>query len=107
VSGKWLAVSSSWDGTLKVWDLKNGLELRTLVGHNQRVNSVIVTHHEDLIISISADTTFKVWNIQTGQIITSFTGEAELISCSFSEISKIIIVGDVLGNLYFLQLEIL
>jgi len=56
VSGKWLAVSSSWDGTLKVWDLKNGLELRTLVGHNQRVNSVIVTHHEDLIISISAKT---------------------------------------------------
>jgi len=37
------AVSASGDRTLRVWNLANGHELRTLTGHTSHVSAVAVT----------------------------------------------------------------
>ena len=50
-------VSASADKTLKVWDLDTGIEIRTLAGHSDRVNSVAVTPDGRRAIYASADRT--------------------------------------------------
>jgi WD40 repeat protein len=50
-----LAVSASWDNTLKVWDLASSQELRTLEGHNNAVTSVALTIDGRLAVSASLE----------------------------------------------------
>ena len=47
------AVSASWDGTLKVWDLETGGVLRTLEGHTGSVTGVAVTADGKRAVSAS------------------------------------------------------
>lgn len=59
-------VSASWDHTLKVWDIVNRRELRTLMGHTSFVTAVAVMPDGRQVISASLDNTLKVWDLSTG-----------------------------------------
>jgi WD40 repeat protein len=61
-----LAVSASGDGTLKVWDLATGSEMRSLAGHTDPVKGVAVSENGKLAISASEDWTLKVWEVASG-----------------------------------------
>jgi len=67
-------VSASYDNTLKVWDIKNGEELRTLRGHTNEVNAVAVTSDGRCAISASGDSTLKVWDIESGEELRTLKG---------------------------------
>ena len=54
------------DTTLKVWDLENGGELRTLAGHSDWVTGVAVSPDGRRAVSASDDKTLKVWDLETG-----------------------------------------
>jgi WD40 repeat protein len=56
------AVSASWDGTLKVWDLETGCELRSFAGHSSPVTCVAVCPDGRRAVSAFADSTLKVWD---------------------------------------------
>jgi WD40 repeat protein len=60
------AVSASDDHTLKVWDLKRGVEVRCLTGHSDWVRAVAVIPNTSRVISASDDHTLRIWNIETG-----------------------------------------
>ncbi len=64
-----LCVSSSWDGRLFVWDVKEAKSLRTLEGHAKPVTRVWVTSDGRRAISASHDDTLKVWDLETGKLI--------------------------------------
>ncbi len=68
------AISASADGTLRVWDLKNGQSLRTLQGHTAPVNAVTVTPDGQQAVSASADGTLRVWDLKSGQSLTTLEG---------------------------------
>mmetsp|Transcript_7084 Transcript_7084/g.6335 ORF Transcript_7084/g.6335 Transcript_7084/m.6335 type:complete len:166 (-) Transcript_7084:1052-1549(-) len=55
-------LSSSWDKTLRLWDLRTGKTSRTFVGHTKEVHSVCFSNDYRQIISSGADRTFKLWN---------------------------------------------
>jgi WD40 repeat protein len=55
-----LAVSASWDKTLKVWDVVSGRELHTLAGHTKGINAIVLTADGRLAVSASDDHTVKV-----------------------------------------------
>jgi WD40 repeat protein len=59
-------VSTSWDDTLKVWDVRTGDERRTLRGHTDEVEGCAISPAGDYIVSASSDHTLKIWNAQTG-----------------------------------------
>ena len=61
-------------GTLKVWDLGTGRELRTLTGHTGGVNAVAVTPDGKQAVSGSNDNTLKVWDLGTGRELRTLTG---------------------------------
>jgi WD40 repeat protein len=56
------ALSSSWDHTLRLWDLNNGATTRRFVGHSSDVLSVSFSADNRQIVSGSRDKTIKVWN---------------------------------------------
>merc|ERR1712149_80315 len=82
------ALSGSWDGTLRLWDLNTGLTTRRFVGHDKDVLSVAFSADNRRIVSGSRDKTIKLWNT-LGEckytILSDGEGHGEWVSCvSFS-----------------------
>jgi WD40 repeat protein len=51
------ALSCSWDGELRIWDLSTGTTTRRFVGHNEDVLSVAFSFDNRQIVSVSRDRT--------------------------------------------------
>jgi WD40 repeat protein len=58
--------SAGWDGTIKLWDVKSGRELRSLVGHAGGIYRAVFSSDGEQIASASRDGTVKIWNTKTG-----------------------------------------
>ncbi|XP_004408806.1 PREDICTED: WD repeat-containing protein 5-like [Odobenus rosmarus divergens] len=56
------ALSGSWDGTLRLWDLTTGTTTRRFVGHTKDVLSVAFSSDNWQTVSGSRDKTIKLWN---------------------------------------------
>ncbi|KAI3944901.1 hypothetical protein MKW92_041131 [Papaver armeniacum] len=56
------ALSGSWDGELRLWDLNTGVATRRFVGHTKDVLSVAFSSDDSQIVSASRDRSIKVWD---------------------------------------------
>jgi guanine nucleotide-binding protein subunit beta-2-like 1 protein len=56
------ALSGSWDGELRLWDLNSGATTRRFVGHSKDVLSVAFSADNRQIVSASRDRSIKLWN---------------------------------------------
>jgi guanine nucleotide-binding protein subunit beta-2-like 1 protein len=61
MDGKY-ALTGSWDGTLRLWDLTTGNTTVTFVGHKKDVLSVAFSVDNRQIVSGSRDKTINLWN---------------------------------------------
>nr|UXY87492.1 guanine nucleotide-binding protein beta SU like protein [Cryptomonas sp.] len=55
-------ISSSWDKTLKLWDITQGKILKNFLGHKKDVLSVGFSNDNRQIVSCSRDNSIKIWN---------------------------------------------
>lgn len=62
-----LLVSGSWDGTMKLWDVASGRELRTLAGHGWGIYKAFFSPDGRRLASSSRDATVKLWDVRTGR----------------------------------------
>ena len=76
--GKYLATGHV-DGIIRLWDLSNSQQIKTLKGHTSGVNSVCFNPHDETIVSSSDDKTVRIWNINTGQCLKIFRGHLGFI----------------------------
>ncbi len=67
-------VSASEDGTLRVWDMADGVELRTLTAHSNCVNIITLTPDGAHLLSGSDDATIKVWDIRSWRVLRTLEG---------------------------------
>jgi len=76
------ALSGSWDGTLRLWDLNSGNTTRRFIGHTKDVLSVAFSADNRQIVSGSRDKSIKLWNT-LGQCKYTITedGHKEWVSC--------------------------
>jgi WD40 repeat protein len=76
------ALSSSWDKTLRLWELSTGATTRRFVGHTNDVLSVSFSADNRQIVSGSRDRTIKLWNT-LGDCKYTITdkGHTEWVSC--------------------------
>jgi dipeptidyl aminopeptidase/acylaminoacyl peptidase len=73
-------VSTSYDGTVKVWDVESGRELHTLSGHGNWVNSAAFSPDGRRIVSASGDKTVKVWDTESGPVLHTLSGHRDIVT---------------------------
>ncbi|XP_073039112.1 uncharacterized protein [Primulina eburnea] len=69
--------TSSYDTTVRLWDVSRGSLVRTLTGHNGIVSCVKFNRESDMIASGSFDETVRIWDVDTGackKVIPAFAG---------------------------------
>jgi len=76
------ALSGSWDGTLRLWDLQTGQTTRRFIGHTRDVLSVAFSADNRQIVSGSRDRKINLWNT-LGQLKYEIKedGHKEWVSC--------------------------
>ncbi|KAI0315245.1 WD40-repeat-containing domain protein [Amylostereum chailletii] len=72
-------ISGSYDSTVRVWDIITGNCKWVLVGHTQKVYSVVLDTIRNQACSGSMDGTVRVWNLQTGECQHTLTGHTSLV----------------------------
>ncbi|KAL9669624.1 hypothetical protein QQ045_007171 [Rhodiola kirilowii] len=77
------ALSGSWDGELRLWDLAAGVSARRFVGHTKDVLSVAFSVDNRQIVSASRDRTIKLWNTlgECKYTIQDGDGHTDWVSC--------------------------
>ncbi|PKA62913.1 Guanine nucleotide-binding protein subunit beta-like protein A [Apostasia shenzhenica] len=77
------ALSGSWDGELRLWDLNTGSSTRRFVGHTKDVLSVAFSVDNRQIVSASRDKTIKLWNTlgECKYTIQDAEAHANWVSC--------------------------
>ena len=75
--------SASWDGTIKLWDLKTQHEIVTLKGQ-RAVNSLYFSAKGNRLVSAGSDKTVKIWDMSARQELCTVTLPSEVTSAAFS-----------------------
>lgn len=97
-------LTASEDGTVRVFDPKNGTPLYVFQGHGFHTDVVtcIQTHptNNSIVMTGSADTTAKILNIQTGKVLGTLTGHTDSIeTVGFCENLPLVATGSLDKNL--------
>ncbi|MCK5077912.1 MAG: WD40 repeat domain-containing protein, partial [Calditrichia bacterium] len=78
------AASGSRDFTIKLWDVKTGMEIQTLEGHSKYVQSIAFSPDGKYLLSGASDNSLRVWDINTGEEIRSFDMKFARNDCPYS-----------------------
>ncbi len=67
-----MIASGSSDGTIKIWNMETGSEIRTIEAHYYDVNSLCYSTDGSRLASGSGDGRIKIWDPYTGTMIKMF-----------------------------------
>jgi WD40 repeat protein len=80
-----LLATAGYDNAIKLWNVADGQELRTLDGHNGAVFELAFRRDGKVLASASGDRTVKLWNVATGERLETLKESLkELYSLAFS-----------------------
>ena len=84
--------SASLDGTVKLWELQSGREIRTLEGHQGSVLSVAFSADGRLLASGGRDRSVRLWDAASGAPIRTLAGHENIVlGVAFSRDGKFLI----------------
>jgi hypothetical protein len=85
-------LSSSWDGTVRLWNVGTGLMEKKFRGPRGAVHVSIFSPDEKFVYSAGADRIIRVWDVTNSKVIKTFEGhKAEVTSLLFSPDTKMLI----------------
>jgi M6 family metalloprotease-like protein len=89
-----LALSGGADGTLRLWNLRTGKELKRLKGHTGRVSTVAFHPDGRHGLSGGEDSQLLLWSLPNGKKVRSFKGHSEAVcAAAFSPNGKTMVSG--------------
>ena len=71
--------SASWDGTIRLWNPRNGNLKKVLTEHAGGVSSVAFSPDGNTFASGSADRTIRLWNTTTWKLKRTLTGHTDVV----------------------------
>ncbi len=71
--------AGSDDGTIGVWDPKNGTHVARLIGHRQSINCLCILS-DGRLASGSGDSVIKLWDVQAGLNVANLSGHSGSIN---------------------------
>jgi WD40 repeat protein len=82
------AVSASWDGKLRYWDLDGHTLIRQITGAGSRFNSVALSPDGKRLLSGSGDRKMRLWDLDNGAEVRAFAHLNEVWDVTFSPDGK-------------------
>ena len=85
-------LTSSWDGTIRIWDITTGLMLKKFKGHQGAVHTAIYSPDGKYIISGGDDRVIRIWDINGSKQVKALEGhQAEVSSLAISKDGKYLV----------------
>jgi len=75
-----LASGASNENTIRIWNVRDGRQVRALNGHSDWIRVVAFSPNGKLLASGSIDTTIKIWDVATWNLVTTLRGHTGFIS---------------------------
>ena len=88
-------VSTSFDKTVRLWDLASGAELRILGDHTQATNAAIFASDNKTMISTAMDGTARLWDVKSGKALHTFDSPQGVVQAAFSPDGNMILTGGI------------
>jgi WD40 repeat protein/transcriptional regulator with XRE-family HTH domain len=86
--------SSSWDRTVRVWDVESGRCLHTLEGHTERVQCLAWSPDGRTVASAGFDNTIWLWDVEKSRSRAVLQGHtAPVYSIAFTPDSRLLLSG--------------
>ncbi len=79
--GKYL-VSTSWDKTARVWDVKTGKEVNVFKGHRHIVDRAVFSQDGTKLLTIANDFTARLWDVQNSDLIATYKGHLDEVTAA-------------------------
>jgi WD40 repeat protein len=98
------AVSASWDGSLRYWDLDDHALIRQFAGQGVPVNSVALSPDGKRVLS-GGNQAMRLWDLETGDEIRSFAYAGSIWDVAFSPDGKTALAGCGDGRVRLWELE--
>jgi len=91
-----MLASGGDDQIVRVWDLRSGRRLHTLVGHTNIVSSVVFSPDSKTLASSGDDKTIKLWDTATGVLLRTLRSDAlgHVLAIAFSPDGRTLASGD-------------
>ena len=77
-------LSSSWDGTILLWNFASPQPVKKYIGHSACVTSIATCDNGKTFVSGSWDHTIKIWDVESGKCINTIKTQDPIIDISMT-----------------------
>jgi serine/threonine-protein kinase len=89
-----LILSSGYDNTVRLWDMRTGKEIRRFVGHKGLVHGLAFTADSKRVVTSGSDGTVRLWEVATAKEIRQLPGHKGAVRClALSSDDKLLLTG--------------
>jgi eukaryotic-like serine/threonine-protein kinase len=73
------AISGSYDGTLRLWNIETGHEVRRFEGQSGAITCLALSADGRRALSAGFDRTMRLWDMETGKELRHFDGHTDIV----------------------------